>query len=856
MQTKSVRFAVVILALVLASCQRQLVESVDTLTRNTDKISLAYNKSSASFTVRCVTDWTVRTDASWLTLDPVSGPGNTIEYATVTATAEPNTGEERSAMIYLESVDGISLEIKATQAAGIFEIGEPSLAGAFRLNSAPNATIDVPYDKAQGGEEIVVKAKLSGEGAQGIEYKESKLVVPSSGKGSVSATFSGIPQKMGELIVEAEVLYKDKTVSTATLETTVFDEKTLLLLPASKFPWGGFYVEGKAGIRSVEGESATAKPDDETTSCAYNSPGTTDLFRSDMTHFIPSRGLKGYAGSKVYEHGGMVKIGTSKVGGYLTTPALDGLSGTSDICVEFDYARWDGDVNEVVIQAIDGGEIDGGVLATTGKTLIHYSIMVYGATPQTRIHWTATDLANPGTRFFLSNIVVTLAEKMKDPLPAPVGLAAEPFEKSVKLSWQPVPKASEYEVSVAEAARPSFTKVVRTSKTDIVVDELVSNTDYIATVKAVYTKDEKFNSELSEPCAFKTVFSLPDLTAPVVKVYKSERAMAIIEWTADMTQLESRAFTAELRKADGTVLRSCTQTDFASTKGVKYNRFVFAGLDASTKYKFAVKRISTDIGQFNDSPWAVIDYTSEPAVDESKYVFYEDFNDLWIGSNLNNLAWGPNTTRSTNYPIQNYVSKEASEKECTTGCYPEGTSGNAWVETWANPYNYLNDYWKKWNFGKEITEEVYNAETSIQFRIYPGAGCLKYGTGSMNGWLVLPALKSLTAPTDVVVSFDMVPYANVNSSADELVDIAECLTCSGALYKGSDGSIEGADGDGIVVFDVKSPKTLGVWKDQTFTFTVKGATANTRIVVASGNKGAVQTAKNRMWLDKVTVVKK
>lgn len=164
MQTKSVRFAVVILALVFASCQRQLVESVDTLTRNTDKISLAYNKSSANFTVRCVTDWTVRTDASWLTLDPVSGPGNTIEYATVTATAEPNTGEERSAMIYLESVDGISLEIKATQAAGIFEIGEPSLAGAFRLNSAPNATIDVPYDKAQGGEEIVVKAKLSGEG--------------------------------------------------------------------------------------------------------------------------------------------------------------------------------------------------------------------------------------------------------------------------------------------------------------------------------------------------------------------------------------------------------------------------------------------------------------------------------------------------------------------------------------------------------------------------------------------------------------------------------------------------------------------------------------------------------------------
>lgn len=854
MQTKSVRFAVVILALVLASCQRQLVESVDTLTRNTDKISLAYNKSSASFTVRCVTDWTVRTDASWLTLDPVSGPGNTIEYATVTATAEPNTGEERSAMIYLESVDGISLEIKATQAAGIFEIGEPSLAGAFRLNSAPNATIDVPYDKAQGGEEIVVKAKLSGEGAQGIEYKESKLVVPSSGKGSVSATFSGIPQKMGELIVEAEVLYKDKTVSTATLETTVFDEKTLLLLPASKFPWGGFYVEGKAGIRSVEGESATAKPDDETTSCAYNSPGTTDLFRSDMTHFIPSRGLKGYAGSKVYEHGGMVKIGTSKVGGYLTTPALDGLSGTSDICVEFDYARWDGDVNEVVIQAIDGGEIDGGVLATTGKTLIHYSIMVYGATPQTRIHWTATDLANPGTRFFLSNIVVTLAEKMKDPLPAPVGLAAEPFEKSVKLSWQPVPKASEYEVSVAEAARPSFTKVVRTPKTDIVVDDLVSNTDYIATVKAVYTKDEKFNSELSEPCAFKTVFSLPDLTAPVVKVYKSERAMAIIEWTADMTELDSRMFTTELRKADGTVIRSCSG-NYSQVSGLVYNRFVFCGLDADTKYKLAVKRTSTDIGKFNDSDWAVIDYTSQPAVDESKYVFYEDFNDLWIGANNNHLAWGPNTTWSTNYPLANYVNKATSEAACTTACRPEATCGNAWTSAFADPaFQYHNDYWGKWNYGQPFTQDVVDSEKAIQIMLYPGAGCVKYGSGSSNGAIILPALKSLTAPTDVVVSFDMIPYATVNATDGELVQTGETKTCSGTIYSGA-GEIEGAT-EGVIVFDVKSPKDMGAWQNQTFSFTVKGATANTRIVIASGNTGKKIAAKNRMWLDKVTVVKK
>lgn len=836
----------------LVSCQQQLVESVDTLTRNTDRISLAYNNSSATFTVRSVCDWTVRTDAGWLTLDPTSGTGSTVDYLTVTATAEPNTGEERTAIIYLESAPGICLEITANQAAGIFEVGKPVLSGSFRLGSTPSATIDVPYIKAQGKEEILIRATVSGEGSSGIIFKECKAVVPASGDGYVSASFEGIPTTMGDIEINAEVIYGGETRHTAKFTGTVFDEKTLLLLPASKFPWGGYYFENKSGIRSVLGENAAAKVTDETTECAYNSPGTTDLFRSEMEEFMLARGLKGYDGSKVYEHGGMVKIGTSKVGGYFTTPALDGLSGDTDISVEFDFGRWTGDEGEVSIKALDGGELSGGVLATATGELIHYNYTVYGAKPSTRISWAASDLSSPGSRFFIGNVVISIAEKLKEPLAAPDGLEATAFEDAVELRWNPVTGATGYEAYLAPASDPDFRKTVVTGEASATFSGLKSNTEYIATVMAVYSKDRQFDSAESQPLATKTLFSLPKLSAPAVKVFKSERAMAIIEWTADMDELATRQFVTELRAADGSVIRTCTG-DYSKVAGLASNRFVFCGLDANTKYKLAVKRVSTDAAKFNDSDWSVIDYTSMPDVNGADYVFYEDFNDLWIGANNNNLAWGPNTTWSTNYPVQNYTTKAASEKECTTACRPEATCGNAWTSAFT-AYGYHDDYWGKWNFGNAFTKDVVDSEKAIQIMLYPGAGCVKYGSGSSNGAIVLPALKKLTQPTDVVVSFDMIPYATVNATDGELVQTSECKTCSGTIYSGT-GEIENATG-GVIVFDVKSAKDMGAWQNQNFSFTVKGATADTRIVIASGDTGKKIASKNRMWLDKVTVVKK
>lgn len=839
------------------SCQQEFVDSVDTLTRDTDRISLAYNNATATFTVRSDAPWTVRTDADWLTLDPASGPGSREEYITVTATAQANTGGQRSAIIYLESNGKEPLEIKATQAAGIFEIGSPVLSGTFRLGSAPTATIDIPYTKAQGGEQLSVKATVSGDAASGIIFTEFTGTISEAGDGVLSAPFSGTPSKMGDIEVNAEVIYKGSSIAKGKLSGMVYDEKTLLLLPGTKFPWGGHYLENKGGIRSVVGEAVGAKVDDETVSCSATNPGTTDLFRSGMEEFMMARGLKGYDGSKVYEHGGFLKIGTSKLGGYFTTPELSGLQGTTDICVEFDYVRWDGDTEEVTISAVNGGDIDAGVLSVAGKELIHYTYTVFGATPATRIKWSATKLDAPGTRFFISNIVISIAEAIKEPLAAPTGLKATAFEKGIRLQWDPVTNASSYEARLAAAAVPGFYKTVRSDKPEAYFDELTPDTDYIASVRAIYDRDQAFNSAESESCPVRTLFVLPSLTAPSVKIFRSERAMAIIEFSGKDGEIDGdRTFSLELRDAAGKVLRSYPRGNFKQVAGLLFNRFVFADLETSTDYKIAVMRHSGDPTKFNDSDWTVLSYKSEPDIKASDYVFYEDFNNLWIGGNNCHLAWGPQTTFSTNYPIANYVDKATSRAECTVVCRPEATCANAWTSTFANPYSYLDDYWAKWNYGSKFDADVVNSEKAIQYMLYPGAGCVKYGSGSANGFIVLPELKGLAAGTDLTVSFDVIPYAVCNATDNELVATTECLTCSCNIYGSSTGTIEGANSEGVISFEVKSAQQLGEWRPQTFSFTIKGADASTRIAIASGSAGAVKGGKNRMWLDKVTVVRK
>lgn len=847
----------VAVAMLSVSCQRQLVETVSTLTRSTDKLSIDYSAgSTATFTVRSNGHWSVSSDSGWLDFEPSEGDGDGVNYTTVTVTATGNTGNARMAIIYLDAPGQEPLEIHATQASGFFELGTPAISGSFRLNNPAKATIDIPYKKAQGGETVGISAVLSGDAAAGITFVNYEYTIPGPGDGTVSAPFSGIPSMMGDFNVSAELTLKGAVQGTTALATCVMDANTILYLPASRFPWGGHYVEGTAGVRSYVGENIGCKPDDELVEVAAGSPGTTDLFRSGMEEFMLARGLGGYAGSKVYEHGGALKIGTSAAGGYFTTPKLSDLEAPTDLQVKFRYARWaEAATNTYCLEvvALNAGEAVAGKLPMSNKAWMDCSVTILGATNETQISWTTN---GNQCRSLIGEIEVCVASDLKEPLAVPSGLTVTPFEKSMEVSWNSVPNATCYDVTLAPKTAPKFQQVQRVTATSYTFEELTPDTEYVATVRAVYEKNEAMNSEYSEAVEGKTLFLLPSLDKPVIKVFKSERAMVIVSWESDLSTLPTRKYVTELRDKDGAPLRAATTMDMTTQVKIDHNRFVFAGLAPSTQYKIAVKRLSTDATQYNDSEWAVLDYTSEPDVDNSKYVFYEDFNDLWIGGNNNNLAWGPHTATTGNYAIGGYTTKEDAAKGTSAGCVPEATTANAWTTTFTTPYAYLDDYWHKWNYGVKFDEDAVNSEKAIQIMLYPGAGCVKYGSGSANGCIVLPALKSLTEPTDVEVTFDMVPYAIATATDKELVTITECQNCCGALWAGSEGTIEGAGAGGFIVFDVKSPKDLGSWTNQTFKFTVKGATASTRIAIASGNAGAVKGGKARMWLDKVTVVKK
>ena len=77
--------------------------------------------STASFSVTSNTDWTVSSDQSWLTVNPVSGTGN----GSVTVTAEENTGATaRTATVTISATGVTSQTVTVTQATAIHSGGD------------------------------------------------------------------------------------------------------------------------------------------------------------------------------------------------------------------------------------------------------------------------------------------------------------------------------------------------------------------------------------------------------------------------------------------------------------------------------------------------------------------------------------------------------------------------------------------------------------------------------------------------------------------------------------------------------------------------------------------------------------
>ena len=482
------------LLLGMAGCTKD-PEGVDVLTRDRDELSFAYSRSTATFTVRYQGTWSVSSPDSWLSFEPAEGVGDGLNTQTVTVTAEHNTGDSRTGTINLSSRNGQKIEITATQEAGIFELGTPAINGMIRINSPSHATIEVPYTKAQGGETVKVSATISGDAATGLSVTESEQKIEKEGNGSISVPISGTATIMGEATFNITVTLNGGEPVETELPADVMDETTLLMMTASRFKWGGHYLEEQPGYKSIgENGNIYASDDDDPsrlTACSWGDAGTIDLFQTGAAYnqealaaFRAARGIGGWTGYKVYEHPGYIKISTSKNGGWIQTPALEAVTGTSDITVEFEFFRWTGDDKEVNVIAVDGGEVIGGILPTEQHKWIKMSLLVKGATSKTKIKWAAAQDA-AGYRFTLRNIFISQARVLTEPLATPADFSFTPTDASVACSWSPVPNATGYRVTLAEAEKPQFQMMAEVAETSYTFEGLEKDTEYLFTVQAL-----------------------------------------------------------------------------------------------------------------------------------------------------------------------------------------------------------------------------------------------------------------------------------------------------------------------------------------------------------------------------------
>ncbi|MCF0173787.1 MAG: fibronectin type III domain-containing protein [Bacteroidales bacterium] len=856
----SVIFLVAALSIAaLSSCVKENV-GTDVLKRDTDAITFDYSNSSTTFTVRVKGQWSATCDASWITLDPAEGNGDGVNAQVVTAKATHNAGEVRTATITVTTPSGQSVQITATQASGIFEIKAPYVSGAIKINAPSRASIDIPFNKAQGTEKIKVSATIDGEAAQGLTIETYDGVIGLEGNGVFSVPISGTATIKGETTIVATIQVGTAEAKTYKLYADVADEGTILMMTGSRFKWGGHYLEGLPGYRPKTYSSGDVYASDDDNpdrlmECAYGDAGSIDLYQTGAAYnqqalkdLRIARGIGDWTGRKVYEHPGYIKVGTGSNGGWLMTPPLSEIQGTQDITVSFEFFRWKNDKKGVEVTAEGAGEIFGGSLPEKDLEWTPMSLRVKGATNKTQIKWAAT-ADEAGHRFTLRNLFITMAVEITEPLSVPENITCETTDVSANISWSPVLNATSYSVAVAVASSPLFKMTQKVEKTNCTFEGLTKNTDYILTVQAIYDDNQAMNSPVSDDIPFKTQNALEPLPAPTVQIFKSERALAVAQWTVNADIDAARNFNIALIGENGDTLRKYPAVSY--TAQYRYNRFTFAKLDVSKKYTIAIQQVTSKPMEYKNSEWGEISFTSAAAPDMTNVVFYEDFNDMWMGGDYLNLSYAINP----NTALKDYTEEGESFNSNYAIVNPSNNATDVGGPTTAN-HAYRYKYWPAWS---AQWEEVESSGKALGYltKIYPCSGCVKYGTGSANGVLCVPALSKLAAATNVTLSFDCAPYAIPDSSTGSLAIVAtEGLNVTVYIVSGS-GTIDGATSKVLTNTspDANGSNEAGYFIATHHEVTITGADATTIIGIASGNQPKYVAAKNRIWLDNLKVTK-
>ena len=378
--------------------------------RSDNQMSFDYSGQGKTFTVCTNGDWSITTNAGWLSFSKSEGQGDGSTREEIIVTASRNVSAARVDSFILHAA-GKDLPVVISQEEGKpFTLGSITLSPSLKSGvSAEGTVIKVPYTYGYNGQKVTFTASLSGEASTGLTANSVTKTLTAD-KGTIEIPVTGTPASPGQLVVS--VATDDASVTPVTLTTSVsaqliIDQHFDLML------WGSDIVGYKKGIKGgfMAGDGGSViDPSIAVTPCSATADGSNDLFTTMAPSYRELRGVADWTGIRVYEHPGYVKAGGGGKTGSLTTPAFGYAPASGKVKVTCRVAQYYGESGgSLTIEVTDGGTPSISEYkylypgTKTGSTWEDISFTISGVTTATKITFSTKD----NLRFCIDDIVVS-----------------------------------------------------------------------------------------------------------------------------------------------------------------------------------------------------------------------------------------------------------------------------------------------------------------------------------------------------------------------------------------------------------------------------------------------------------------
>lgn len=292
----------------LAACSDD--QDAAPLRRDSDAVELAYNADAATrVSVRYDGAWEARAECpdptgepgeAWFSVSPASGVGNGRDYQYVTVTAQRNPGGKRTGYLYLKSAGG-EVAVTVTQSDGRFSVEDPVISGSLRTGSESAASLDIVYDKAFGGERVLVEASLAGAGSDGLRIEETfETEIEREGSGTISVPITGTPSSLGDLVCRVRFSLDGEVKFEGEVQGSVNSSNELFRMGFDLFVWGGNYPDNRKGPgpngSATAGKDFVGTEPSEPDVITAGSDGTNDVFKTMSEEYRINRGVEKWDG--------------------------------------------------------------------------------------------------------------------------------------------------------------------------------------------------------------------------------------------------------------------------------------------------------------------------------------------------------------------------------------------------------------------------------------------------------------------------------------------------------------------------------------------------------------------------------